>query len=347
MDATDLREERVDSAVAERDWRTFVKDHPLATPYHRLAWRDAIDATFDYDSRYYLVYDDDRVVAAVPGFRVPEVLGRSIVNPFCEYGFPLLASGTRLEDVLSALKRRLERLDALLLKDGEWTGISGYSRSGFGGIETGIVRRLSVDFPYRVLFDDVFHARARRNVRRARNENVSVDRADSVDEFYRLYVQTMKRKGSPQFPRSVFEHVSDAFGDDFALFLARRGGEPIAGITVLETNDTLSLWTAASDEEALESRPNDLLYARMIRDACESEVRVVDFGRSEPESGVDHFKEKFGGRAETLVTFGFPPSRVDRGDISGYKRLEPVARRLSPVTTHETIGPKLKRFIHE
>jgi CelD/BcsL family acetyltransferase involved in cellulose biosynthesis len=333
----------------DRDrWETFVADHPAATVFHTWAWLAAVDSTFAYDPAHRLVYGTggSEPVAAVPGFSIPGAGGRTVVNPFCEYGFPLIDEGADAVGVLRALAADVGPLGARVLKDAGWTGIRGYNPAGYGAVRTGEVIRLDTTRPFDAVRETSFSSEARRSVRAATGAGLSV-RPGSVAEYYPLYLATMRRLGSPQFPESFFLDLAAELDDDLSVFVAERDGEAVGGILLLDCGGARMIWSNASRRDAWDVHPNHRLYAAAIEDACVTSVDVVDFGRSRPGTGVHSFKRQFGGEASPLASFVAPPSRTGRASLEGYGRAAAVAERLSPVLTNSVVGPRLKRFIHE
>ena len=325
------------------EWRTFVEAHPDATVFHTTEWARAVETAFGYEPRGALVTDrSGEIRAAVPGFVVADGIGHSILNPFCEYGFPLTDGDTADAAVLSALRDGKTHV----VKDAGWSGVSGYNTAGYGGVATGSSIRLSLDQPFDVLRESTFENDVRRCVRTARDHNVSAIEG-TVAEFYPLYLETMRRLGSPQFPERFFDVLADALGESVAVMLAERKGEPIAGVFLFEWGKTTTVWTPASKRAHWEHRPNHLLYAGAIERACNVGRSVVDFGRSRRGSSVHGFKAQFGGFDHPLVSFVTPPHRAKRASLDGYGRLSAVTPRLAPLITHPAVGPKLKGYIHE
>ncbi|UPM44569.1 GNAT family N-acetyltransferase (plasmid) [Halocatena salina] len=279
----------------------------------------------------------------MPGFVVFEGVGRSVLNPFCEYGFPLIETETTDTAVLSALQNTG---DTRVVKDAGWSGVAGYNTVGYGGVPTGSSIRLSVDRSFAVLWETVFDKDVRRCVRTARDQGVSVTDG-TVEEFYPLYLETMRRLGSPQFPERFFASLVDAFEEAATILLARRDGEPIAGVFLFEWEDTTTVWTPASRRTHWDYRPNHLLYLEAIERACRAERSIVDFGRSRRGSSVHEFKAQFGGVDYPLMSFVTPPHRAHRASLEGYSRLSAITPYLAPVITNPAVGPRLKRLIHE
>lgn len=330
-------------------WTAFVSAHDRATAYHTLAWKRTIESAFGYESRYLLVTADDTedVIAVVPGFDVPEILGTSVKNPFCEYGFPLIAPGVETSRVLETIRECTSRRRAIILKDCPFSGVSGYSETGYAGVETGVTHRLDVDTDFERLREDVFDDTLRRTARRSGEHDVTIEEGDDLEAYYSLYVATMRRLGSPQFPISFFEALRDEFGTDFHYHVAEKSDKLVAGLVALSQNGTLYLLSNAWDRTGDPYSFNSHLYLSVIEQACDTGFETVDFGRTEPDTGVDQFKSHFGGTVLPLVSFVAPPRHAGRASVSGYKRLAPITRLLSPIVTQQSIGPKLKRRIHE
>lgn len=329
----------------DADWERFVAEQPSATVFHTLGWKRAVESAFGYPPRYRLVTDDGRIVAAVPGFEVPSLFGTVITTPFGEYGFPLIDGES--DPVLQALAESTAPLEALVLKESHWSETTGYATAGFGGVETGICLQLDVERPFEAVREDSFTGGARRNVRKARENGVTIREGDSFDAYYRLYLATMRRLGSPPFPLAFFEALCRELAENVTVLLAVHDGRVIGGLFAFEYGARCLVWGNVSEPAEWERKPNDLLYAEIIRRACESDVSVVDFGRNEPESNVHTFKTEFGGEETQLTSLVYPPGRSDVASIEGYKRAAPLARRLAPLIANRTIGPRLKWWVHE
>ena len=330
------------------DWRAVVDDHPAATVFHSWAWLTAVDSSFGYDPAHLLVAEAGGAepVAAVPGFSVAGAVGRTVVNPFCEYGFPLVAEGVDTGGVLRAVAADVGPLGARVLKDAGWTGLAGYNAAGYGAVRTGEVIRLDTTRAFEEVREQSFSAEGRRCLRTAAGSDLTV-RPGSVGEYYPRYLETMRRLGSPQFPESFFLDLAAELGDGCTVFCAEHEGEVVGGVLLLDFGGVRMVWSNASRRDAWEHRPNHALYAAAIEDACQEDIDVVDFGRSRPGTGVHDFKRQFGGDPSPLASLVAPPHRAGRASLEGYGAAASVAERFSPLLTNPAVGPRLKRFIHE
>lgn len=337
----------IDDLETDR-WGLFVDDHPEATIFHDRRWLQAIANTFGYEPYHHLIYgpDGDRPVAALPAFAIRRGLGKTLVNPFCEYGLPLIAESVDDASVLECLTELGGRFDALFLKDTQWSSVHGYNQAGYGAVQTGITRRLSLDDSFDDIWSSRFDRKVRSRVRVAEERGFDVA-IGTIEQFYRQYVSTMARLGSPPFPLAFFRELRRQFGDVVRPLVVTLDGTQVASMFTLSWGDELILWGHASKQEYWDAHPNELLYTRAIERACNDDLQVVDFGRSRRGTGVDEFKKDFGGEEYWLTTFVSPPHRSGHASLGSYEQFAPVTKRLSPLITHPRIGPELKRYIHE
>ncbi len=331
-------------AVTDSDWAAFVADHENATVFHTPEWFSAIEATFGYEPNHLVCKSPDgKITGLVPGVTVRDGLGKSIVVPFAEYGFPLLTDEV---DPVAFLKAITERGGTRIIKDASWSSVRGYNSAGFGGTETGTAIRLGLTSSFDALWHERFDKDVRRCVRTARANGVTVT-PGTVDTFYPLYLATMERLGSPQFPPGLFSAFRDELGDAATILIAWLEEQPIAGVFCYEYGDTTTIWTPASLAAHWEHRPNHLLYLEAIKRACSAGRSIVDFGRSRPGSSVHEFKAQFGGTSADLVSLVAPPHRAGRASLDAYGRIGSITPYFAPILTNSTIGPALKRYLHE
>lgn len=330
-------------------WNDFVAAHSHSTPFHSLSWKRAVASTFKYSPRFQMIRDPrrDEVVGVVPAFEVSGLLGGELTQPFCEYGYPLLSKDADSGAALRALTASDARFTERTLKDAPWSGVSGYRAAGFGGTRSGCTFRLSLDEPFERIRESTFDTEVRRNVEKANDAGLSVTSSTDSDTYYQLYVQTMRRLGSPQFPKAFFDAIGSHFGEECTILFAELDGTAVAGLLMLAVDGETIIWSSASDSAYWDQSPNHLLYATAIKRASNQGRDVVDFGRTNPGSGVYRFKEQFGGTEYPLMNLVTPPHRAGSISVDEYRRLKPIVQYFSPLITHPKVGPRLKEWIHE
>lgn len=298
QEATVLREGPQD----EERWDRFVRGHPGGTVYHLAAWSEILGRSYRFRSRYLKLESGEgelRGVMPLTGRRGLLTGTRMRSLPVVTLGGPLGAdeeaevellraaceeareSGCRL--VIDSTRPLPEARDAELRESPRPpTWIAALPEEG--GLEDWLGERSN---------------NLRRGVKRARKRGVEVRLADSerdLRSFYRLYLATMRKHGSP--PRS-WKQLSLSRellgGEVFRLFLAEHEGRPVAGGIFHEFGDTLELLYNGSDEGALDVRPNHGLYEGVIAWAAERRLKGLDFGFAPEGSSLAGFKQQWGG----------------------------------------------------
>lgn len=333
-------------SVGRDAWKSFVNGTKHATPFHTLHWKDAVDGSFRYIPKYRVLVESGTVLGVFPRFKVHGIFGSELVQPFCEYSYPLLDPGINNTDFLHKVGELASWPDTEIIKEGFQSRNTGYYEADFAGVETGVTFRLQAEGGYDNIKQNKFDPEVRRCISSSLSQGVQVIEVDSTDEYYQLYVDTMKRLASPPFHKKFYDELKSSFGDDCKILLATIDGNPIAGVLTLSADDEGIIWSSASNKDHWDKYPNHLLYARAIEILCERH-KIIDFGRTEVGSGVYKFKKQFGGEEHKLVSMVAPPRRRNRASVSQYRHAEPVVKKLRSVITHEKIGPAIKEFIHE
>jgi hypothetical protein len=179
-------------------------------------------------------------------------------------------------------------------------------------------------------FDQVwtrrFTSKARSNARKAERRDVEVELDDTgalvepFDRLYRLSVErwatedrrlppwVAQRLGERRDPRAKFEAVSRAVGRRCVIAIARRHGEPVAGVVVLSQGPVATFWRGAMDKRLAQSTgANELLHRLMVEKACAEGRLTYDMGPSRNRP-LAAFKEGFGARE--VVVSGYVVERL-------------------------------------
>ncbi len=143
----------------------------------------------------------------------------------------------------------------------------------------------------------------------AARSGVTVKRAETLDEwerYYELYLGSVDRwragklRTRTVYPAALFKRVYKNRAENEMLWLAMRGGEPIAGALIFYWGGHAVYWHGAALASHFAFRPNNLLFWEIISDAARRGYKIFDFNPSGGYGGVESFKERFG--AERLPT---------------------------------------------
>lgn len=326
-------------------WVAFVAANPRATPFHDPTWARLLAQCYRLSGSVLAHLDGAGAVqAGVPVLASPRLPGRTrrlVSLPFTDALAPLVpvGGGGRFAAALEGARRQL--------------GVAGIDLrgplDGARSVETrSVVHTLELGSDFEAVVAG-FSRSARRNIRLAERRGIVVRRAreerDLTETFFALHLATRSRLGVPVQPKRFFHLLWQALteaGLGFVL-VAEQEGRPIASAVFLQDAGTVVYKYSASDSAALSSKPNDLLIATAIREACHCGCSRFDFGRSElATEGLRAFKNGFGAAEEPLVYAIVGEVATGRGDGRG-AAIQGVLRR-SPVWATRLVGELFYRY---
>jgi CelD/BcsL family acetyltransferase involved in cellulose biosynthesis len=317
-------------------WEPFLLEHPEASIYHHPAWFEALEREYGQKGVYFACENADHELLAIfplmytRGF--PFNLGGSLIGcrlsslPRTPVAGPVSVdsratavllheaiqrvsreNGTRLQ--IKAQGRELENMAAGLICT-PW-------RSSYvlhlPGASTG---------PFRIANSEA-RASVKRAVNKATRSGVCTRPADTntdLQEWYRLYLETMRRNAIPPRPYRFFHALWELMRPKgmMQLLLAeehtRKQPRIVAGSIFLMFGKTVSYAFNGSRFQDLSLRPNDLIHWQAINDACANGFHFFDFGEV-PEGNTDlaKFKMKWGAEPRRLYRYYYPEDGDGKG----------------------------------
>jgi CelD/BcsL family acetyltransferase involved in cellulose biosynthesis len=304
-------------------WDDFVLSHPDATVFHTSAWARVILDSYGYRPLYHVQRDGaGSIRGGVPLMQVDgRLTSRRLVGlPFSDLCAPLLEASPAGNRLLAAVKELAEGTRAGSL---ELRGAGALSPEA-AGYEAGEAFYQHI-VPVHAAAEETekqMHSSARRAVRKAGKEGLSVRASSSMEDmraFYRLMVMTRRKHGLlPQpwrFFAAIQRHMIDAGRG--RLLLAEHEGKTIAGDLLLQFRDQMTYKFNASDPRYLHLRPNNILLWEAIRTSASSGCTSLDLGRcDEDNDGLRRFKLLWGSEEKTLRYFSFRPEGVKDGRLA-------------------------------
>jgi Acetyltransferase (GNAT) domain len=309
----------VTSPVPREAWESAVKSDPGALVTQSLPWRDALFASGRYRdvSRLYEFGSGQRIVLPLaqrthlPG-RVATV--SSWPQPWA-VGGPISPAGRVTGPEAAAVLTDLASSGAVATEvklrhdaDPNWlTAASDYRRQLSNCWMLDLSRGA----------DDVWSGKFRKSVRRAVRKaersglDIQVDRVGGqLDTFYQLYQKSVVRWAAMQHAPvwltrarlasttnpARLTRVALAFGPDCGTWIARRNGEPVAGLIVLTAGRYVKAWLAAMDKAlaAPLGGVNQLLEWLALQDAIRQGCLHYDLGYATPGSSLGINKQLLG-----------------------------------------------------
>jgi CelD/BcsL family acetyltransferase involved in cellulose biosynthesis len=337
----------IDPRIAP-EWEAFVRARPDATVFHTAAWCSVLAETYNYPTTYLVSRDaQGRVTGGVALMLVDSWLSRRrlVGLPFSDICTPLLPL-EGAEALLMAARDEAGRRKASSVElRGPPTGYT--LNSGFANSTT--FHRHVIDLDAQL--ESRVHSSARRAIRKAEREGVTVrvssDTKD-VRRFYELMVTTRRKHGLLPQPFRFFERLDNHFmkrGEGW-LLLAELGGTTVAGDLLLRFGDQLVYKFNASDPRYLNLRPNNLLLWKAMQFGREEGCRTLDLGRCEEDNeGLRRFKLLWGSREEQLPYYLYNSGEAGAGLLSSQKTRSALALfvRFAPAFVLEAAGSALYR----
>ena len=289
----------------EAEWEDFVKNHPEASIYHSLAWREVTREGLGHQPYYLRARDaDGRISGVLPLFLVTGIFGRRLVSvPMRDRGGVLtrdIATASALVEGAIELRDKL-RCNYLELRSLGELPAEVVAANGLTESPHWVTTRIDLTPGADALWKRLDRDAIRWAINRGRRTGLTVtvdDSADGAELFYELFVRTRCAMGIPPFPRELFRaiHRHLIVPERAILMIVRKGDVPIHGLISFLSGDTIVPAYAAPQNAYRKDYPNELVFWEAIAWACARGYKTLDFGADSPrQTGLLWFKSKWGG----------------------------------------------------
>ena len=340
-------ETRLIDPIDDPAWLELVRRSPAAEAFHHPRWLELLRAQYGYEFQACCIASGRGIEAGLPFARIESRLtGRRLVAvPFSDVCVPLLsrdASPTALDALGPALAAEASREGLDLTVHAALPSVPGaFVKPGF------FCHLLPLAEDPAEVEQNYSKSQIKRGIKKARREGLTAERrtdAAALDAFYALHLQTRRRLGVPTQPKRFIRRFEDLFDAGLGFVeLVLDEGEPIAAAVFLTYNGTVTYKYGASDADKLAKRPNNLLFAEVIRWACEAGFSTLDFGRTDIDNeGLRSFKRSWGAEEVELSYTYLAECEPSPGPGRRDRVLGATIRR-SPALVGRLIGEALYR----
>ncbi len=150
------------------------------------------------------------------------------------------------------------------------------------------------------------------SIKKAQKSGIAVklsESASDIDEFYRLYSQTMKRNQAAEFyyfSSAFFHDLFRQMKGAISLFMATHEDKAVAASVFLHAGDYIHYYFSGSATDSLELCPNNLLIHTVMGWAKKEGYRILSLGGGYHNSGQDSlfkFKSSFSELRRDFCTY--------------------------------------------
>jgi FemAB-related protein (PEP-CTERM system-associated) len=328
-------------------WNEYGDRHRAGCVYHRFEWAGLFHRVYGSTPVYLLAERGTEVAGILPMVQLSSpVFGRIYSSmPFFGHG-GMLVDDESIAEALAAEAARLARRSRakyIELRHLEEHALGWHERRDKVNMLLTLPRTADELFRFQWL-EKKKRDKLKSQIKRPEKAGHTVrdGRHELLHPFWLVYSENMRDLGSPCHSERLFGAVLDVFGPRTRVVVVYDGDRPIGGGIVVGGHGTLEIPCASTLRDANQSSPNMMLYARILRYACDEGYERFNFGRSSVPSSTFDFKKQWGAEPHPItyhvwVPPGAPPPNLKpdnpklKAAVEAWKKLPvPVARLLGP-----------------
>lgn len=304
-----------EAALIER----YLAATPLATVFHTPRWLTAAAAGTGNRALALVAERAGAICGYLPLVEAHSLIfGRVLASSGFGVGGGILADDDTSVFELAAAAEELalrRSITAIELRGGQLPdGRAGWSTTTAS--HAGFVAPLAADDAAQLL---AIPRKQRAEVRKGLANDLTIAVGTSPadrDAHYAVYAASVRNLGTPVFPRSLFDAVLDALGDDADILTVHADGIPVASVLSLYHRGSVMPYWGGGTPEARTLRANDRMYFELMRHARARGFTRFDFGRSKTDSGPYYFKRNWGFEPEPLAYAAWAPPGAPMRDAN-------------------------------
>lgn len=288
----------INDSYAVNLWDDFVFSNVNATFFHRAGWQKIINNVFNHPTYFLYVELAGIIQGILPLAHIKSILfGNSLISlPFAVYGGVVAVNdeiGNSLELAAQDLAKSLNvdhlEFRNLVQRNVDWPAQDIYVTFRKSILPTEGENLLAIPRKQRAM------------IRKGIKNGLCSDVDSSVDIFFSLYADNVRRHGTPAMPKKYFSALKEEFGTDCeVLIVSTIDGLPVSGVMSFYFRDEVLPYYAGDSVSARDLAANDFKYWELLRRACELGLNTFDYGRSKVNTGSYAFKKNWGFEPKSL-----------------------------------------------
>lgn len=293
--------------VSKEAWKKFLYRCDDATVYHTPEWKEFLEKTFNYKSKYLFAKDScGNITGLLALFHIKSKLRG---NELCTMPFSHNSTCIGSEEIRNILiDEGIKLYHELNAGCFEIRGRVNHDKFQFQNSFCVHTIKLSPDT--NELWTKISRG-ARSSTKKPIRQGVNIYPTKSMEDlkdFYDLNCITKKKIGVPSHPWKFFKNMFELLEEYTILYVVKYNSEIVAGGIFEYFKDTVTFGYSAYNPDYLYLRPNNLLVWKSIEDACVNNYKHYSFGRTSYDNkGLMVFKERWGA-VETELCYSYYPN---------------------------------------
>lgn len=302
-----------------RRWDAFVEATAGGSCFHLTSWKRVLERTFGHQACYVYAERNGEITGVSPVFEVSNwITGRCLISvPLAAYG-GICARDEESELVLldrllgMAVNKRVEHLELRSRTSNLRPGF--HANPMYATFTISLTDKRRADLK-RLPKD------TRYMIRKGQRAGLNIRHGlDLLNPFYDLFCESMRRFGTPVFPRTLFENMVEEFQGRVDLMLAYAGQRPVYGVFSLMFRDVFLPYYQGTLLDARAMSVTNFLHWELMCFAAERGFGIFDFGRSKRGTGAFSYKANWHIEPEPL---SYQVHLVRRKTIPNFSPLNP------------------------
>jgi len=163
----------------------------------------------------------------------------------------------------------------------------------------------------------------------------------SIDDFYKIFSETMYKHGTPVLDKNLFISLADEFKSDIIFYNAFDKDKVIATMCIMIDGNLAWYPWGGVDIEYSRKLAGYFIYWKTLQHICDTkQIEIFDFGRSSYGGSTYNFKSQFGAKPIKIDII-----RSNEADIySKYSLASNIWKKL-PKNVVDFIGPKICKYL--
>lgn len=324
------------------NWQKFVDSQPKIFVHQLAIWHDVLKDAFNVSPVYLQATEKREIKGILPLYFSNSLLMQPHISSL--YGGCLAMDSSVAALLINDAKRILNEMGGryLLIRGGYHSVINAKQQNN----KVTLILNLTKD---KELLLKNLNKKTRWAIRKSEKDGFHADFVfvdeDILNKFWKIYAINVHRLGTPVMSKNYFYVMLRHFGDQIRLMILYKDNKIVGGMLCIAYRKTLYNLYAAVLPHYQNTHGNYQLYWSAISAAREDGFDYFDFGFSSQGSGSHHFKRKWRGEEEELIsTVYWCNGNIDTYAIFDNNLVTGLWRRL-PLVICNTVGPIIRRQI--